>query len=80
VLSDFAFSTPVVRVVVPRTRRYGLFKQSTKGGIGAAAKRPGALDPVARAKHDAWADYEVRHAENRPMPSSLFLYATAQPR
>jgi hypothetical protein len=70
----------VARVGVPRTRRYGLFKQATKGGIGAAAKRPGALDPVARAKHDAWADYEVRYAKDRLMPSSLLLYATAQPR
>jgi len=32
---------------------YGLYKQATEGD--AAAKRPGMLDPVGRAKHDAWA-------------------------
>lgn len=32
---------------------YGLYKQATEGD--AAGKRPGLLDPVGRAKHDAWA-------------------------
>ena len=32
---------------------YGLYKQATEGDV--AGKRPGMLDPVGRAKHDAWA-------------------------
>jgi acyl-CoA-binding protein len=32
---------------------YGLYKQATEGDL--AGKRPGMLDPVGRAKHDAWA-------------------------
>ena len=32
---------------------YGLYKQATEGDV--AEKRPGMLDPVGRAKHDAWA-------------------------
>ena len=31
---------------------YGLYKQATAGDV--AGKRPGMLDPVGRAKHDAW--------------------------
>jgi acyl-CoA-binding protein len=33
-------------------RLYSLFKQATAGD--ASGKRPGLLDPVGRAKHDAW--------------------------
>ncbi len=32
---------------------YGLFKQATEGDV--TGKRPGMLDVVGRAKHDAWA-------------------------
>jgi acyl-CoA-binding protein len=32
---------------------YGLYKQATQGDV--TGKRPGMLDPVGRAKHDAWA-------------------------
>lgn len=32
---------------------YALYKQATEGD--ATGKRPGILDPVGRAKHDAWA-------------------------
>ena len=32
---------------------YALFKQATAGDAG--GKRPGMLDPVGRAKYDAWA-------------------------
>ncbi len=32
---------------------YGLYKQATAGD--AVGKRPGMLDPVGRAKYDAWA-------------------------
>ncbi len=32
---------------------YALYKQATEGD--AAGKRPSMLDPVGRAKHDAWA-------------------------
>jgi acyl-CoA-binding protein len=32
---------------------YGLYKQATEGDV--AGKRPGMLDVVGRAKHDAWA-------------------------
>lgn len=32
---------------------YALYKQATEGD--ASGKRPGMLDPVGRAKHDAWA-------------------------
>ncbi len=32
---------------------YGLYKQATEGDV--AGKRPGMLDLVGRAKHDAWA-------------------------
>ncbi len=32
---------------------YGLFKQATEGDV--TSKRPGMLDVVGRAKHDAWA-------------------------
>ncbi len=32
---------------------YGLYKQATAGD--AVGKRPGILDPVGRAKYDAWA-------------------------
>jgi carboxylesterase len=32
---------------------YALYKQGTEGD--ASGKRPGLLDPVGRAKHDAWA-------------------------
>ncbi len=31
---------------------YALFKQASKGDVG--GKRPGMLDPVGRAKYDAW--------------------------
>ncbi len=31
---------------------YALYKQATEGD--ASGKRPGILDPVGRAKHDAW--------------------------
>mmetsp|Transcript_49755 Transcript_49755/g.63745 ORF Transcript_49755/g.63745 Transcript_49755/m.63745 type:complete len:594 (-) Transcript_49755:116-1897(-) len=36
---------------------YGLFKQSTKGTC--SKSRPGILDPVGRAKFDAWAEYKA---------------------
>ncbi len=32
---------------------YGLYKQATAGDV--VGKRPGMLDPVGRAKYDAWA-------------------------
>ena len=32
---------------------YGLYKQATEGDV--TGKRPGMLDMVGRAKHDAWA-------------------------
>ncbi len=32
---------------------YALYKQATQGDV--EGKRPGILDPVGRAKHDAWA-------------------------
>lgn len=36
-------------------RLYGLFKQATSGDVAASgAKRPGRLDPIGRAKYDAW--------------------------
>lgn len=31
---------------------YALYKQGTQGDV--SGKRPGMLDPVGRAKHDAW--------------------------
>ena len=34
-------------------RLYGLYKQATEGDV--TGKRPGRLNLVARAKHDAWA-------------------------
>ena len=34
-------------------KMYGLYKQATAGDV--TGRRPGALNPVGRAKHDAWA-------------------------
>jgi diazepam-binding inhibitor (GABA receptor modulating acyl-CoA-binding protein) len=36
-----------------KLRLYGLFKQATQGDV--AGSRPGMMNPVGRAKYDAWA-------------------------
>ncbi len=36
-----------------KLRLYGLYKQATSGDV--TGGRPGAFNPVGRAKHDAWA-------------------------
>lgn len=40
---------------------YAHFKQGDKGDV--SGKRPGMLDPVGRAKHDAWAKLKGMSAE-----------------
>ncbi len=40
---------------------YALFKQATKGDV--QGKRPGMLDPVGRAKYDAWAKLSGKTAD-----------------
>jgi acyl-CoA-binding protein len=40
---------------------YGLYKQATRGDV--SGKRPGMMDFVARAKHDAWASFKGLSAE-----------------
>lgn len=41
---------------------YSLYKQATTGD--ASGKRPGMLDPVGRAKYDAWSKLKGTSAEN----------------
>jgi diazepam-binding inhibitor (GABA receptor modulating acyl-CoA-binding protein) len=58
---DGQFEAAVAAVAAQRSdpgnetklRLYALYKQATVGDVG--GKRPGRLDPVGRAKHDAWA-------------------------
>lgn len=56
---DFAAARERVKTLAKRPGNaqllelYGLFKQATEGDV--AGKRPGMLDLVGRAKHDAWA-------------------------
>jgi diazepam-binding inhibitor (GABA receptor modulator, acyl-CoA-binding protein) len=58
---DAQFEAAVAAVSAQRTdpgnetklRLYALYKQATVGDV--TGRRPGALNPVGRAKHDAWA-------------------------
>lgn len=56
---DFAAAQERVKKLAKRPSNdqllalYGLFKQATEGDV--TGKRPGMLDVVGRAKHDAWA-------------------------
>ena len=58
---DAQFEAAVAAVAAQRTdpgnetklRLYALYKQATVGDV--SGRRPGALNPVGRAKHDAWA-------------------------
>lgn len=56
---DFAAAQERVKTLAKRPSNdqllalYGLFKQATAGDV--TGKRPGILDMVGRAKHDAWA-------------------------
>ena len=56
---DFAAAQERVKKLATRPSNdqllglYGLYKQATEGDV--TGKRPGMLDPVGRAKHDAWA-------------------------
>jgi diazepam-binding inhibitor (GABA receptor modulating acyl-CoA-binding protein) len=58
---DAQFEEAVAAVAALRTdpgnetklRLYALYKQATLGDV--AGRRPGPLNPVGRAKHDAWA-------------------------
>ena len=55
---DFAAAQERVKKLAKRPSNdqllalYGLFKQATEGDV--TGKRPGILDMVGRAKHDAW--------------------------
>ncbi|BDG05701.1 acyl-CoA-binding protein [Anaeromyxobacter oryzae] len=55
---DFAAAQERVKKLAKRPSNdqllalYGLFKQATEGDV--TGKRPGMLDMVGRAKHDAW--------------------------
>jgi diazepam-binding inhibitor (GABA receptor modulating acyl-CoA-binding protein) len=56
---DFAAAQERVKKLAKRPSNdqllalYGLFKQATEGDV--TGKRPGMLEMVGRAKHDAWA-------------------------
>ena len=41
---------------------YSLYKQATSGDV--SGKRPGMLDPVGRAKYDAWSKLKGNSAED----------------
>jgi acyl-CoA-binding protein len=50
--SDSVTKLPKAPSNEDKLKLYALFKQGTEGDV--SGKRPGMLDPVGRAKHDAW--------------------------